>query len=203
MADQLHPLYREALDRFAELFERAKHSDVPEPTAMTLATADGSGRPQARTVLLKHFDAEGFVFYTNRRSRKGRALADNPQAALLFFWQPLVQQVKVEGEVSSVSDREADEYWATRPRESQLAAWASEQSASLDSRDTFEARLAALREHYAGQTVPRPPHWSGYRVHPDRIEFWREGAYRQHERELYWASTEREQGAWQWSLLNP
>lgn len=193
-------LYNEAMDRFAQLFERAKASDLREPTAMTLATADGRGRPEARTVLLKQFDRSGFVFYSNQYSRKGQALADNPQAALLFFWQPLVQQVKVEGKVSVVTDREADDYWATRPRESQVAATASQQSAALASRDEFEARLAAVRERYAGQQIPRPPHWSGYRVVPDRIEFWREGEFRQHEREVYWQT---DKGGWQWSLLNP
>jgi len=139
---------REAIDRFRELLDEARGSDLREPTAMTLATADGNGRPSARTVLLKDVDERGFVFYTNRDSRKGRALRDNPRAALLFFWQPLMRQVKIEGRVEDVTDAEADAYWVTRARESQLGAWASRQSEPLASREELEARLGSLRERY-------------------------------------------------------
>lgn len=190
----------EALQRFSDLLAQARTTDLREPTAMTLATADGSGRPQARTVLLKQADERGFVFYTNRNSRKGRALADNPFAALLFFWQPLMRQVKIEGSVEPVDEAEADAYWVTRPRESQLGAWASDQSAELDSREALSARLEALRAEHAERDIPRPPYWSGFRVVPDRIEFWHEGEFRQHERDCYWWTP---RDGWRWCLLNP
>jgi len=197
---EIDPRLSEAIDRFRELLEQARETDLREPTAMTLATADAAGRPSARTVLLKGVDERGFVFYTNRGSRKGRALRENAQGALLFFWQPLMRQVKIEGPVEGVTDAEADAYWATRPRESQLGAWASHQSEPLASREEYEARLAELREQYREQEIPRPPFWSGFRVCPDRIEFWHEREFRQHDRECYWY--DRGNG-WQWTLLNP
>lgn len=201
MAPESQPaLYPEAIRRFEALFARARSSDLQEPTAMTLATASADGRPQARTVLLKQVDLDGFVFYTNHTSRKGQALATNPYAALLFFWPPLMHQVKVEGRVEVVDDAQADAYWATRPRESQVGAWASEQSQPLASREAFEARMQAVRDQYDGADIPRPPYWSGFRVVPDRIEFWREGEFRQHERDCYWWTASE---GWQWSLLNP
>jgi len=166
---------------------------------MTLATADPVGRPSARTVLLKHYDERGFVFYTNQRSRKGRDLQANPQAALLFLWQSLARQVRIEGRVEVVDDAEADAYWASRPRESQLGAWASHQSEPLADREEYEQRLAEYRRQFEGTDVPRPPHWSGFRVVPDRFEFWHERSYRQHDRECCWYDGEQ----WQWSLLNP
>lgn len=193
-------LYGQAIARFRNLLEQARGTDLREPTAMTLATADAGGRPSARTVLLKDVDERGFVFYSNRESRKGQALRENPRAALLFFWQPLMHQVKIEGTVADVEDAEADRYWATRPRESQLGACASRQSRPLASRDEFEARLAALREQYADTEIPRPPYWTGFRVVPDRIEFWHEHEFRQHERECYQCN---ETGDWSWTLLNP
>ncbi len=193
-------LYTQAIQRFNGLLAEAGQTNLREPTAMTLATADAHGRPQARTVLLKQADEDGFVFYTNHNSRKGRALAENPYAALLFFWQPLMQQVKVEGAVASVTDAEADTYWASRPRESQLAAWASDQSSTLATREVFEQRLEELRTQYADREIPRPTYWSGFRVHPERLEFWHEREYRQHERECYWRESD---GVWHWSLLNP
>jgi len=194
-------LYEDALRRFDEQFAEACSAQIREPTAMTLATARADGRPQARTVLLKQHDSRGFVFYTNLGSRKGLALAYNPQAALLFFWQPLMRQVKIEGGVEPVDETEADDYWFSRPRESRLGAWASEQSAVLASRDAYEARLAELRARYGeDREIPRPAFWSGFRVVPDRIEFWHERAFRQHDRDCYWWS---EAEGWQWSLLNP
>ncbi len=199
MAADSDPLYAEAIERFAGLFEQAKSSEPGEKTAVTLATAGRDGRPSARTVLLKHFDERGFVIYTNLQSRKGRQVEGNPQAALLFLWQSLARQVRVEGPVEQVSDADADAYWVTRPRESQLGAWASAQSSPLDSRATYEARLAQYRARFDGEAVPRPAFWSGLRVVPDRIEFWVERRYRQHERELIWFDGER----WQWTLLNP
>lgn len=199
MTGETDPRLAEAIERFRDLLEEAGRSDLREPTAMTLATADAAGRPSARTVLLKDADTNGFVFYTNLDSRKGRALRENPRAALLFFWQPLVRQVEIEGTVATVDDVEADAYWATRPRESQLGAWASEQSAPLASRAEFEERLAGLRERYREREVPRPPRWTGFRLVPDRIEFWHEREFRQHDRDCYW----HDRDGWQWTLLNP
>lgn len=198
MAD-IDPRLAEALERFRELLSQARSTDVREPTAMTLATADAAGRPSARTVLLKDVDAQGFVFYTNRDSRKGHALRENARAALLFFWQPLMRQIEIDGTVGGVDDAEADAYWATRPRESQLGAWASQQSAPLASRDEYEQRLARLREQYHDREVPRPPYWTGFRVVPERIEFWHEREFRQHDRDCYW----HDGSGWQWTLLNP
>jgi pyridoxamine 5'-phosphate oxidase len=184
---------------FRGLFDAAHHCGLVEPTAMTLATATPDGRPSARTVLLKQFDARGFVFYTNTLSRKGRELKANPRAALCFYWQPLKEQVHVEGAVESVTAEEADEYWVSRPRESQVGAWASRQSEPLESRSALLARAVEVRNEYAAENVPRPPHWSGYRLVPERIEFWTAGEFRLHHRELY----ERDGGQWTMRLLNP
>lgn len=193
------PLYRTAIERFDSLYRQAQGSEPGEKTAMTLATADADGRPSARTVLLKQYDERGFVFYTNHRSRKGRDLHANPQAALLFLWQSLARQVRIEGSVEVVDDAEADAYWASRPRESQLGAWASHQSDPLASREEYEQRLEEYRQRYENKEIPRPPHWSGFRVVPDRIEFWHERKYRQHDRECCWYDG----NGWQWALLNP
>ena len=194
-------LYAEALDTFATLLREATDGGDPEPTAMTVATADAQGRPAARTVLLKAFDDRGFVFYTNYQSRKGRQLTENPQAALLFLWKTLREQVqvKIEGTVEPVSLAEADEYFASRPRPSQIGAWASIQSQTLDSRDTFEARITAFEKKFEGVDVPRPPHWSGYRVVPERIEFWYGSRFRLHERHHY----QRVDGQWTKRMLYP
>ena len=194
-------LYAQALDTFASLLKEATEGGDPEPTAMTLATADAQGRPAARTVLLKAFDARGFVFYTNYESRKGRQLTENPQAALLFLWKTLREQVqvKIEGTVEPVSLAEADEYFASRPRPSQIGAWASIQSQTLDSRDTFEARITAFEKKFEGVEVPRPPHWSGFRVVPERIEFWYGARFRLHERHHY----QRVDGQWTKRMLYP
>jgi pyridoxamine 5'-phosphate oxidase len=158
---------------------------LPEPTAMTLATVGADGRPSARVVLLKSVGPDGFVFYTNVRSRKGRELAENHHAALCFHWQALEEQVRVEGIASQVPDAEADAYFATRPRISQLGAWASDQSAPLDEYATLQARLRDAELRFEGVEVPRPPHWSGFRLAPDRVEFWRNRPFRLHERERY------------------
>jgi pyridoxamine 5'-phosphate oxidase len=178
------PISDEILRTFRDLLEQARQSGDPEPTAMTLATADAAGRVSARTVLLKDVDREGFVFYTNTLSRKGRQLGERPQAALLFLWKTLPRQVqvKVEGRVEPVSAQEADAYFASRPRDSQIGAWASEQSQPLDSRATLLARVAEFSAKFEGRPVPRPPHWSGYRVVPDLIEFWYGGEHRLHDR---------------------
>ena len=193
-------LLREAIARFEEVFARAGETESSEPTAVILATADGEGRPSARTVLLKGVDERGFVFYTNSRSRKGRELRENPRAALAFFWQTVFEQVLVEGAVEPVSEAESDAYWETRRRESRIGAWASDQSAPLGSRAELNARYAEHERRFAGGGVPRPPHWRGYRVVPERIEFWRPGDHRLNERDCY---ERTEGGAWRRFLLNP
>jgi len=185
--EAMSDLYAEALLTFRELLDEARVSGDPEPTAMTLATAAADGRVSARTVLLKSFDERGFVFYTNTLSRKGRQLAENPQCALLFLWKRLRNQVqaRIEGTVSPVSAAEADAYFGSRPRVSQLGAWASKQSATLPERRFFDERLARLERNLEGSPVPRPPHWSGYRVAPHTIEFWYGAEYRLHDRDVY------------------
>ena len=180
-------LQAEALATFDALFAEAAAAGEPDPTAMTLATAAPDGRPSARTVLLKAHDARGFVFYTHLDGRKGQELQRNPQAALVFHW-PRVRngvQVRVEGAVELVDDGEADAYFASRPRGSQIGAWASRQSETLESREAFEQRIAQLEREFDGGDVPRPPRWGGLRVRPDRIEFWYGGLFRLHERWLY------------------
>jgi pyridoxamine 5'-phosphate oxidase len=180
-------LLDEALATFARLFDEAQAAGEPDRTAMTVATATLDARPSARTVLLKHYDARGFVFYTHLDGRKGRELQDNPQAALLFHW-PRVRngvQVRIEGGAVTVADDEADAYFASRPRGSQLGAWASKQSETLEAREDFDRRVAELEREFAGRDVPRPPRWTGLRVRPERIEFWYGAEYRLHERWLY------------------
>jgi pyridoxamine 5'-phosphate oxidase len=193
MADDPHALFEEWL-------AEAQLSEPNDPTAMALATVDGRGQPAVRMVLMKGHDQRGFVFYTNMDSRKGSDLAVSPRAALLFHWKSLRRQVRVEGPVEPVSAEEADGYFATRGRDSQLGAWASEQSRPLDSRATFEARFAEMTARFEGGPVPRPPRWSGYRVVPERIEFWNDRAHRLHERRLF---TPAEAGGWSEGLLFP
>jgi|SRR6266550_400071 len=183
---------------FAALFERAGR-ECAEPDAMVLSTVDPDGRPSARYVLLKGVDACGFVFYTNLGSRKARALAANPHAALTFYWPPLDKQVRVEGDVERVSDAEADAYFVTRPRASQIGAWASKQSASLTSPASLDERIRNVRERFDGVPVPRPPFWSGFRVVARSIEFWTRDPARLHERIIF----QRNNGEWERSLLFP
>jgi pyridoxamine 5'-phosphate oxidase len=174
--------------RFGALFEAAKalpRDVLPEPTAFALGTADESGRPSVRIVLLKAFDERGFVFYTNFQSRKGRELLATKRAALCFHWQPLEEQVRIEGAAEPVSDEEADEYFASRARGSQLGAWASIQSSVMSGPDDLETRLAEVEKKYEGAPVPRPPHWSGFRVVPEVIEFWKNMPSRLHVRHRY------------------
>ena len=193
-------LYQEALKRFDGLLERAKGTDIGEPLAFILATADAQGRPSARTVLLKGFDERGFVFYTNLNSRKGEQLAANPHAALCFHWQPLREQVLIEGSVAPVDPAEADVYWASRPRVSQIGGWASHQSEPLSDRAELEKRVGEYETEFEGRDVPRPPHWSGFRVKPDFIEFWTARPGRLHDRVRYCPD---DQGEWRKVLLNP
>jgi pyridoxamine 5'-phosphate oxidase len=189
------------IERFVELFAQARLNPCHDPTAMTLSTVGRDGRPSARVVLLKGAAADGFVFYTNTRSRKGRELGTNADVALTFWWPHIGWQVRVEGAAAPVGDAEADAYFATRARGSQLGAWASDQSAALDSRAALEARLDELTRQYDGQPVPRPPHWSGYRVTPLVIEFWKNRDNRLHDREEYSRATPT--APWTMRLLNP
>ena len=194
-------LYQEALATFDGLLDAARASGDSEPTAMTLATTDTTGRVSARIVLLKGVGAEGFRFYTNYESLKGEQLAAHPQVALCFHWKLLGEQVQVriEGAVSKTSGDDSDAYFATRARGSQIGAWASLQSQALPDRDTFEARVAAFEKRFEGVSVPRPPHWGGYVVRPDRIEFWYGARFRLHERVTY----VREGDAWRKGMLYP
>ncbi|RAL20988.1 pyridoxamine 5'-phosphate oxidase [Lujinxingia litoralis] len=174
--------YDDPFDWFEAWYERAQHAGLLEPTAMSLATVDAGGQPAVRIVLLKQVDRKGFVFYTNFESRKGRALLAEPKCGLNFYWPQLGQQVRVEGVAHRVSPQEADAYFASRARGSQLGAWASQQSRPLASRADLEEALAEVEARFQGQEVPRPPHWSGMRVVPTRIEFWQAGESRLHDR---------------------
>lgn len=184
---------------FDSWFAEARASEPNDPEAMALATVDGDGRPSARMVLLKGHGREGFVFYTNTESRKGKALAAKPLAALLFHWKTLRRQVRIEGAVTAVRDAEADAYFASRSRDSQLGARASDQSRPLDSRETFEARFEAEAAVFEGRDVERSAHWSGFRVMPETIEFWSDRAFRLHERRLFTRAGE----GWSEGLLYP
>lgn len=194
-------LTAEILDTFNTLLAEAQASTDPEPTAMTVATVGKGGRPSARTVLLKGLDERGFVFFTNFDSSKGRQLAANPQAALLFHWKMIREgvQVKIEGSVEPVTAAEADAYFTSRPRPSQIGAWASLQSQTLPSREEFERRIDEMEKRFEDQPVPRPPHWSGFRIVPEMVEFWYGARYRLHERQRY----ERINGEWNQRMLYP
>jgi len=170
------------LPRFRNWFEEARKTEPSDPEAMTLATADAHGRPSARMVLLKGADETGFVFYTNLESRKGRELEANPYAALLFHWKSLRRQVRIEGPVTPVGDTEADEYFHSRPRGSRIGAWASTQSRPMKGMFELEKRVAEYTAKFGLGDIPRPQHWSGFRLQPERIEFWKEGRFRLHER---------------------
>ena len=192
-------LYNEALRRFTRIYSKVQRSRLAESTAVTLATADSQGRPSARVVLLKGFDERGFVFYTNLKSRKGSELVKNPHAALCFYWDPLDDQIRVEGKVRLVSDKEADAYWRTRPLQSQIGAWASQQSHVLSRRAKLLLELQKIKARYRGKPIPRLPHWSGFRVVPDRIEFLKRRLFRLHERIIY----KKSKGKWTRRLLYP
>jgi pyridoxamine 5'-phosphate oxidase len=194
------PLPPNVVDRVGDLLARAAAAgDLVEPRAFTLATAGADGRPSSRTMLLKGFDENGFVFYTNFNGRKAKQLAENPWAAMTFFWQSQFEQIQCEGPVERVSDEEADAYWVTRPRESRIGAWASDQSAPLASREELERRVREVQRRYPGEDVPRPAHWSGYRLRPARLELWAARDYRLHDRELW----RLEDGKWVSGRLFP
>jgi pyridoxamine 5'-phosphate oxidase len=187
------------MDLFAEWFREAEDAGVEVPETMTLATADSDGAPSARMVLLKGADEEGFAFYSGYVSRKAGELERNPRAALVFYWRPLGKQVRVEGRVERVSEAESAAYFATRPRGSQIAAWASQQSEPLASREDLDQRYAELERDYEGRDVPLPPHWGGFRVRPEAIEFWQHRDNRLHDRIRYTRARE----GWRSELLSP
>ena len=193
---------RDPIARFNGIFEQAKalpRELLPEPTAFALGTVDESGQPSVRILLLKHVDEQGFVFYTNFQSRKGRELLASRRAALCFHWQHLEMQVRVEGDAQPVSDAEADAYFASRARGSQIGAWASIQSSVMARPGDLEARVREVEQRFEGKSVPRPPHWSGFRVAPERIEFWRNMPSRLHVRHVY----TRDGAVWRIEQLYP
>jgi pyridoxamine 5'-phosphate oxidase len=189
---------RDPIRQFGVWMVEAIHAQVPEPTAMSLATVDSRNRPSSRIVLLKGVDARGFVFYTNYESRKGRELAANPAAAMTFLWKELERQVRIEGAVEKVTEEESTAYFATRPLGSRIGAWASPQSRAIENRAWLEARWAELTKQY-GEHPPLPPHWGGYRLLPDYMEFWQGRLSRLHDRVAY----ARDAGAWKISRLAP
>ena len=190
------PTTQDPFEQFRRWFADAEASEVNDPNAMTVATADSDGRPSARILLLKDFDDQGFVFYTNTQSDKGRELEHNPLAALCFHWKSLRRQVRITGAVQYVTPEEADAYFQSRARGSRIGAWASQQSSPLADRETLMADVARVEKQYDGGEVPRPPHWSGFRLVPTRIEFWHDGEFRLHDRLIF---TRPQSGA-AWSL---
>ena len=191
--------HAEPFEIFRSWFAEAQEKELNDPNAVAVATADAQGRPSVRMVLMKSWDETGFVFYTNLESRKGRELAENPNVSLLFHWKSLRRQVRIEGKAEPVSDAEADAYFASRPRDSQIGAWASDQSRPLDGRATFLGRIAKEAARFGLGAVPRPPHWSGFRVVPERIEFWEDRSFRLHERRFFVKTP----SGWSWTYLFP
>jgi len=195
------PKTMDPLELFADWYEEAKKNELNDPNAMSLATVDINGIPSVRIVLLKGFNVDGFVFYTNLQSRKANEFKNNPNVAVCFHWKSLQRQVRIEGQISKVSDKEADEYFKSRARLSRLGAWASKQSEILESRDHLLARLKTFEEKYDGETIPRPSNWSGNRIAAKKIEFWEDGEFRLHDRFIF----ERQSigGTWTKARLYP
>jgi len=189
----------EILGRVARwLAEASAHPQISEPTAMFLATSDDKG-PTGRIVLLKHVDHNGLAFFTNRNSTKGQNLAHNPRAEICFYWMPLKRQLRVSGDIVEVSSQEADDYFSTRSRDSQIGAWASDQSKPLASREALLEKVQQEEARFKGQPVTRPPYWIGYRLIPQRIEFWEEAPHRLHDRDVY----TRQESSWRMTKMNP
>ena len=193
------PLATSPFDQFQTWMTEAEQTEINDPNAMVVGTATSDGRPSLRVILLKGVDQRGFVFYTNKESRKGGELTANPHASLLFHWKSLRRQIRIEGAVEDVTDAEADAYFETRPRISRLGAWASHQSRPLEKRTILEERLAEMEGRFPNE-IPRPAHWSGYRVLPERFEFWQDMPYRLHDRTVYVRSAT---GVWEQSKLFP
>ncbi|MEH2248810.1 pyridoxamine 5'-phosphate oxidase [Nostoc sp.] len=186
--------------QFKKWFDQALAAQLPEPNAMTIATATPDGKPSARMVLLKDFDERGFVLFTNYNSHKGQELAENPQAALVFWWAELERQVRISGYVEKVSETESDHYFHSRPANSRLGAWVSNQSEVIESREVLERRLQAFKSKYENAEIPRPPHWGGLRVIPTEIEFWQGRSSRLHDRLFY---SRLDNGTWKIERLSP
>ncbi|MEH2245173.1 pyridoxamine 5'-phosphate oxidase [Nostoc sp.] len=186
--------------QFKKWFDQALAAQLPEPNAMTIATATPDGKPSARMVLLKDFDERGFVLFTNYNSHKGQELAENPQAALVFWWAELERQVRISGYVEKVSETESDHYFHSRPANSRLGAWVSNQSEVIENREVLEQRLQEFKSKYENQEIPRPPHWGGLRVIPTEIEFWQGRPSRLHDRLLYSCL---DNGTWKIERLSP
>lgn len=193
--------YSAPFDIFKIWFGEAQEKEPDNPNAMAIATVNADGKPSQRMVLLKDWSEDGFVFYTNLTSRKASNLHDNPNVALLFYWKSLERQIRIEGAVTPVSDAEADAYFASRPRDSQIGAWASDQSSPMEGRFDLEKAVAKYAAKFHIGTVPRPPHWSGFRVKPHYFEFWRAGAFRLHERQVFKLNENGE--AWNKAILFP
>ncbi|WP_085909440.1 pyridoxamine 5'-phosphate oxidase [Kiloniella majae] len=190
-------------DVFDAWLKEAEEKELNDPTAMSLSTVDETGMPSSRMVLLKDWDRQGFVFYTNYQSRKGEQLIAHPKAALMFHWKSVRRSVRIEGLVEQVTSEEADEYFASRPKQSQIGAWASDQSRPLEGRFELEKRVAKYAAKYGLGKVPRPPHWSGFRVCPTRIEFWQDGPFRLHDRLVYSTEDVKQNGQWNTERLFP
>ena len=190
---------KDPIKLFEEYYSSALKLDVNEPTSMTLATASSDGRVSARIVLLKHYDHQGFCFYTNITSNKGKQLKENPKAALCFYWDELDRQVRIEGKIERVSESEADAYYSSRARNSQIGAWASKQSKIMENEGDLQERIKELEEQFEGGDIPRPPFWSGFRLVPDYIEFWDKEDFRLHRRILF----TKENGSWVRDILYP
>ena len=190
---------RDPIVRFLETFERAAAEAPFDHTAASLATVTPAGEPSVRVVLVRQFDDRGFIFFTNYESRKGEDIAANPAGSLCFYWPWIDEQIRIDGPLTKVSPEESDAYFATRPRGSQIGAWASNQSRPLSARSELERRYFDIERQYEGQTVPRPPHWGGYRLRPLRVEFWKAGEYRLHDRWLYTATPD----GWDIEILYP